>query len=111
MCIDSPYFFRVIEFLFMLFDNRMFESMFAISTFSSTSLDAEGLNIRFLPQAKLDAAKLIEIARDHKGAMKLQGGAEPGLTLAFKRGEAGNADALLMRIGELLEELQKALET
>ena len=72
--------------------------------------DAEGLSIKFLPQAKLDAARLIEIARDHKGAIKLQGGAEPGLTLAFKRGEAGNADALLMRIGELLEELQKARE-
>ena len=71
--------------------------------------NSQSLTVRFLPQAKLDGLKLMEIARDYKGAMKLKGGEEPGLTLLFKPGEAASADALLLKTGELLETLKKAL--
>ena len=76
-----------------------------------TELAASPAQIRltFLPQAPLEPELFIEMLRESHGKLRFKAAGDPTLTLTLKEGEAVSASALLMKVDELLTQLEQSL--
>ena len=76
-----------------------------------TELAASPREIRltFLPQAPLEPELFIKMLRESHGRLRFKAAGDPTLTLTLKEGEAVSASALLIKVDELLTQLEQSL--
>lgn len=68
----------------------------------------EQLRLVFLPQAPLDPSLFVKLLQDSRGSLRFKAAGNPTLIRFFREGEAAKAPALLLRIDELLSQLEAA---
>ncbi len=70
--------------------------------------DSEQLRLSLLKEAPIDPQRLIRMAKESRGSIRLTAGESPLLLCRLRPGEANRADALLAKADELVQQLLTA---